>query len=131
MTTDVLAEVSLVAGADRIRAYAELTGDFNPLHLDPAFAATTEMGRPIAHGTLSLNLVWESLRRTFGDEGIAGASVDVRFRRPVFVDDTVTAGGERDADTGGWRVWVRNQSGEEVIAGTARVAPESPGAPAG
>jgi len=36
-----------------ILAYAEITGDFNPIHVDPAFAATTAMGGVIAHGTLS------------------------------------------------------------------------------
>ena len=50
-----LVQASLASAPETVAAYAELTHDFNPIHLDPAFAATTSFGRPIVHGTWSLN----------------------------------------------------------------------------
>lgn len=103
-----------------ILLYAEITDDFNPIHVDDEFAARSPMGGIIAHGMLSLNLVWQSLRATFGDGGSEGIELSIRFTRPVRIDDVVTAGGTlADAGAGRYDVWVRNQAGETVIAGTA------------
>ena len=97
--------------------YAQITGDFNPIHVDPAFAATTAMGGVIAHGTLSMNLIWQLVSANFGVDACRGASIDIRFARPVRVVDRVTAGGVSRPD-GGYDVWVRNQEGVAVIEGT-------------
>jgi acyl dehydratase len=114
-----LAEVTLEVTQPRIDLYAVVTQDPNPIHIDPAFAATTEMGGIIAHGTLSMNLLWSALARTFGPDGAADALLDIRFVRPVRVGDRVTAGGAKSPSDGRrWRVWVRNQNGEDVIAGS-------------
>ncbi|MBR0681546.1 MaoC family dehydratase [Roseomonas eburnea] len=99
-----------------ILAYAAITDDYNPLHVDEAFAAGTPFGKPIAHGMLSLNLVWQSLRRAFGQA--MPIALDVRFVRPVLQDTRVTAGGHRRKD-GAYDVWVRNGAGDDVIIGTA------------
>ncbi|MDF1722578.1 MAG: MaoC family dehydratase [Minwuia sp.] len=116
-----LTRVSLKITQPRIDAYAQITGDPNPIHLDAAFAAGTEMQGIIAHGTLSLNLLWRALARTFGPDACEGAEMDVRFIRPVRVDDVVTASGHRDdAEPDRYLVQVTNQSGEAVITGWAR-----------
>ncbi len=99
-----------------ILAYAAITDDFNPLHVDAAFAATTPFGRPITHGMLSLNLTWQSLRAALG-MGVALA-LDVRSLRPVLEGTSVTAGGTRRSD-GGYEVWVRDESGAAFISGVA------------
>jgi len=109
---------------ERIGRYAEITEDWNPLHVDEAFARTTAFGGVIAHGMLSLNLAWELLREIHGDDGIADIELTVRFKKPVRPGDTVRARARREADAaGGWEVWIENQSGEAVIAGHARPAP--------
>lgn len=109
---------------ERIGRYAEITEDWNPLHVDEAFARTTSFGGVIAHGMLSLNLAWELLREIHGDEGIADVELTVRFKKPVRPGDTVRARVRREADAaGGWEVWIENQAGEAVIAGHARPAP--------
>ncbi|CAH1696369.1 hypothetical protein CHELA1G11_40020 [Hyphomicrobiales bacterium] len=77
-----LAVVSLTAGPDTVGRYAELTTDFNPIHLDPEFAAGTMFGQPIIHGTLGLNLVMEAIERTFGAFP-TDAEIDARFVRPI------------------------------------------------
>jgi acyl dehydratase len=102
-----------------IRLYAEVTDDFNPIHIDPEFAAKTPMRGIIAHGMLSLNLVWQSLRATYGGEAAQGAKLDIRFVRPVREDDVVSAGGHMIAGSPGvYAVAVTNQNGEPVISGT-------------
>ncbi|MEQ9642665.1 MAG: MaoC family dehydratase [Alphaproteobacteria bacterium] len=112
-----LKPASLDIDQPKINLYAEITGDPNPIHTDPAFAATTEMGGVIAHGTLSANLIWQAARETFGPQVGAGAKLDIKFLRPVRVGDRVTASGDQAAD-GTWQVWVKNQNDETVIAGT-------------
>jgi acyl dehydratase len=114
---DTLPEVSLLVDRAAILAYAAITDDFNPLHVDEAFAAGTPYGRPIAHGMLSLNLVWQSLRRAFGDA--MPIALEVRFVRPVLQDTRVTAGGCRRAGDDGYEVWVRDAEGQDVIRGLA------------
>jgi len=117
---NILAPAALQVDRQAILAYARITGDFNPIHVDPEFAARTPLGGVIAHGTLSLNLIWQSLAATFGSEALRGAAIDIRFTKPVREGDRVEAGGRRSADAPGrFDVWVRNQDGIAVIEGTA------------
>ncbi len=84
------------------------------------------MGGVIAHGTMSLNLLWQSIAATLGEDAVRRTNLDIQFVRPVRIGDTVEAGGVRRApgSVDGWEVWVRNASGEPVISGTATlVAP--------
>lgn len=121
-------DCTLRVTAQAIRAYAELTDDFNPLHLDEQFAAGTPMGGVIAHGTLSICLLWQWVHLNF-DPAISGSlNLDVRFVKPVFIGECLTAGGEPQAHTPEcWKVWVRNQDGADCVAGTLCVvsSPES------
>ncbi len=117
-----LVPVGLTVDMPAILAYAEITGDFNPLHVDAVFAATTAMGQPIAHGTLSMNLIWQSIAATVGNARAACSEIDIRFAKPVFVGDRVEAGGRAvDGQPGRFEVWVRRQDGTPVIEGTAVV----------
>lgn len=118
-TATALRPVSLTVTEDIIRSYAELTDDFNPIHLDPAFAATTVMGRPIAHGTLSLCLLWQCLQRNFGARALLNLDAQLRFVKPIYVGDVVTAGSQAsDSVPGGYEVWVRGQDGSDRIVGS-------------
>ena len=117
MNTRELSTISRDIDMNAILDYAQITGDFNPIHVDPAFAATTAMGGVIAHGTLSMNLIWQLVSANFGIDACRGASIDIRFARPVRIGDRVTAGGVSRPD-GGYDVWVRNQEGVAVIEGT-------------
>lgn len=67
-----------------IDAWAEFSGDQNPLHVDPVHAATTRFGTTIAHGHLSLTWLCEALLRWCGPGWTQGGAVtDVRFVGPV------------------------------------------------
>lgn len=117
-----LIERRLLVDINAIRLYADITGDYNPIHLDPEFAAKTPMGGIIAHGMLSLSLIWQSLYATFGRDHMKDVMLDVRFVRPVRENDLAIAGGSRKDEAGAYEVWVRTENNnriETVIAGTA------------
>jgi 3-hydroxybutyryl-CoA dehydratase len=101
----------------RTEAYAALTGDMNPIHLDPDFAATTAMGRPIAHGTISLARLLSELRRLVGETAFLAGRTEVRFLKPIFVGTAVRVVLDPDA-AGALRLTVEREDGEVAIAGT-------------
>lgn len=76
---------------DDIRAYADLTGDDNPVHLDDEFAKTTRFGRRIAHGMLSAGLISAVLANKLPGTGTVYLSQSLSFVAPVYPGDTVTA----------------------------------------
>ncbi|MBH1964139.1 MAG: MaoC family dehydratase [Comamonadaceae bacterium] len=103
-----------------IMKYAEVTNDYNPAHVDKEFADQSPMGGIIAHGTMSVNLIWQALKNTLGIEALGRTSLHIRFVRPVRIDDTVSGGGSLQANSSNvYDVWVRNQKGEDVIVGIA------------
>lgn len=78
-------------GAAEVSAFAGLSEDFNPLHLDPAFAATTPFERPIVHGMLLASLFSGLLGQQLPGEGSVYLGQSLSFKQPVFVGDEVTA----------------------------------------
>src|SRR5690554_3675406 len=116
--TKLLETSSLEVDAGVIRSYAELSEDYNPIHLDQEFAATTMMGGVIAHGTMSISLIWQSLFRTFGPSVFESLELDVRFLKPVRLGETLVAGGcisENDSEC--VEVWVRGSDGTDCVVG--------------
>ena len=73
-----------------VRAFAELSGDHNPIHLDEDFAAKTRFGRRIAHGMLSGAFISAVLGFEFRERKIVYLSQTMKFTAPVFIGDTVT-----------------------------------------
>jgi 3-hydroxybutyryl-CoA dehydratase len=107
-----------------LNAYADASGDHNPIHIDEAFARTTAMGGTIAHGMLVLSLISEMMAVAFGERWLASGSLDVRFRAPARPGDTVTArAAQQEAKDGRLRYAVEcvSQTGEALITGTAEV----------
>lgn len=88
------AEIShRVEGAD-LDAFAALTGDDNPIHLDQAFAAATPFGGRIAHGMLLAGYISAVLGAKLPGPGAIYISQTLRFRRPVRIGDQVIARAE-------------------------------------
>jgi len=113
-----LVATDLTTSVNAVRRYAELTTDFNPIHLDPEFAANTVFGAPIIHGTLALNLIVQTIDKTFGRVP-AELEINVRFVRPVPVGTTIRGGGRLlDPATGTYEIFVDTQAGERAIEGT-------------
>ena len=85
------AEMTRVVGEQDLVAFAEVSGDSNPVHLDEAYAATTAFGGRIAHGMLSAAYVSAVLGTKLPGPGAIYLSQQMRFRRPVRIGDEVTA----------------------------------------
>lgn len=85
------AERSHVVGAGDIEAFAAVSGDTNPVHLDEAYAKATPFGGRIAHGMLSAAYISAVLGTELPGPGAIYLSQSLRFRRPVRIGDEVTA----------------------------------------
>jgi 3-hydroxybutyryl-CoA dehydratase len=85
------ASLSRIISDSDIRAFAELSGDFNPVHLDDDFARTTRFGRRIAHGMLGASLISTVLGTKLPGQGAIYLSQTIQFLAPIFPGDTVTA----------------------------------------
>lgn len=107
---------------ERTAAYARLTTDFNPIHVDPTFAAATSYGRPIAHGTHALGRAWEAIAAAAVPDGLAGRAVSVRFLAPVFVGESLRVRHAGSDEAGGERFEVV-AGAEERVAILATLAP--------
>src|ERR1700742_3533962 len=83
------AELSFPVTEETIEKFAELSGDDNPVHLDEAYAATTQFGTRIAHGMISAAFISAMVGTTLPGYGAAYLSQSLRFRRPVKIGDTV------------------------------------------
>jgi 3-hydroxybutyryl-CoA dehydratase len=82
---------SLTIDDNTIRAFAEVTGDTNPVHLDDEYAAGTRFGRRIAHGMIAAGLVSATLANDLPGPGTVYLNQTLKFKLPVYPGDTVTA----------------------------------------
>jgi 3-hydroxybutyryl-CoA dehydratase len=85
------AEITTVVGEADIEAFAAVSGDNNPLHLDEAYAASTPFGGRIAHGMLAGAYISAVVGTRLPGPGAIYLSQSLRFRRPVKIGDPVTA----------------------------------------
>jgi 3-hydroxybutyryl-CoA dehydratase len=124
----VLSPVVKHISQEKINLYAGASGDFNPIHIDEAFARQTPFGGTIAHGMLCLAYVSEMMVAAFGKSWASGGRLSIRFKAPARPGDTITASGKylsTDSEEGGQyatcSLEAHNQKGETVVVGEARV----------
>ena len=107
--------------AEDVEAYAEITGDRNPLHFDKAFAARTRNGRLIVHGGLTTGLFNALVAMKLPGPGSVFLHQEWDYPAPVFVGDTVTADAvvdaRRDKPITRLRCVARRADGTEVLRG--------------
>ena len=101
----------------RVRAFAAVAAADDPIHVDPAFARTTRSGTNIVQGKLVMTLISRLMLGVAGAAWLERGRLDLRFRRPVVVDEPVQAWAQPHG--GAYRVWCENARGEDVIEGTA------------
>jgi 3-hydroxybutyryl-CoA dehydratase len=87
---DTASRTKVITDAD-IRAFADLTGDHNPIHMDDEFASESLFGRRIAHGMLSASLISAVLANDLPGQGSIYLGQTLKFVAPVFIDDEITA----------------------------------------
>lgn len=83
------AETTRVVTAEVIEAFAAVSGDANPVHLDEAYAQSTPFGGRIAHGMLSAAYISAVIGMQLPGPGAIYLSQSLRFRRPVKIGDEV------------------------------------------
>jgi acyl dehydratase len=109
-----------------VRAFAELSGDFNPIHLDEEFAKTTQFKKRIAHGMISGALMSAVLGNEFKGRTVIYLSQTIKFTAPVYIDDTVTATAtisniREDKPIVTIESVCTNQTGETVVTGEGKI----------
>lgn len=85
---------SITLTEESVRIFAELTGDYNPLHFDDDFAAGTKFGRRVVQGGLTTGLLHALVAMDLPGPGTVFLSQDWNFTAPVFIGDTITAEAE-------------------------------------
>jgi len=74
-----------------VRTFADISGDHNPIHIDPEFAASTRFERPIVHGMLTAGMISAVLGMQLPGPGCIYLKQELNFRAPVYFGDTITA----------------------------------------
>lgn len=116
---------------ESVARYATAAGDDNPVHHDPAFAATTRYRRLIASGTQTSALLLGLTASHFSKQGaMVGLEFWVRFRRPIYADETVfvewlvvrvTPNAKLRGEVVELRGRIRGQNGETAVGAKGRV----------
>ena len=74
---------------EMVEAFANLSEDFNPVHLDPVYAAEARYGAPIIHGLMAASLFSGLFGTKLPGEGCVYKSQNIRFKRPIYIGDVV------------------------------------------
>jgi acyl dehydratase len=88
------AERCLTLTSAHVATFAELTGDYNPLHFDEAFTAGTKFGKLVVQGGLTTGLLHALVAMDMPGPGTVFLSQNWKFTAPVYINDTITAAAE-------------------------------------
>ncbi|MBI4634834.1 MAG: MaoC family dehydratase [Candidatus Rokubacteria bacterium] len=122
------AELTRVVQRDDVAEFIDAVGDLNPLHSDPAYAATTSFKEPIAPGIFTAGLISAVIGTRLPGPGAIYLSQSLKFVKPVKAGDTITARVEvvevvPERNRIRLQTVCANQRGEEVLSGEAWVMP--------
>jgi len=121
---DCLPERSYEITQDRIVSYAEATGDFNPIHVDPEFAAKTAFKGTIAHGLLAVGFLSQMMMHWKPHDWTRSGKLTVDFLKPLRPGDEVVVNGEVKAIKGDrvfCDVTCQKKDGTKLVQGTAEI----------
>ena len=123
-----LPEINREVTQENINQYAAASRDFNPIHLDVAFARQAGLAGTIAHGMLVLAYVSTYMTELFGGDWLTGGGLNIRFKAPARPGDNLKISGniigidEQDSGTVvSCNIFCRNQDGDDVILGDTKV----------
>jgi acyl dehydratase len=123
-TVGQTASRSLTLTPDHVKGFAQLSGDYNPLHFDETFAAGTKFGRLVVQGGLTTGLLHALVAMDMPGPGTVFLSQNWKFTAPVYIGDTITAHAEvvsvhATKPVSQLKVVVERQDGETVLEGEA------------
>ena len=122
--------LSLTISEKHVEAFAEATGDRNPIHMDKDYADSSQFGRRIAHGVLLTGIVSGILGTKLPGLGTVARQMDAKFSRPAYIGDTVTATvtlkrKREKLKMCEFNYKVTNQKEKTIVRGKAVVIPKS------
>lgn len=82
---------SITLTANHVKMFAELSGDYNPLHFDEVFVSKTKFKKLVVQGGLTTGLLHALVAMDMPGPGTVFLSQNWKFTAPVFIDDTITA----------------------------------------
>ena len=118
------AQRSLTLTGEHVKKFAELSGDYNPLHFDEAFASKTKFCRLVVQGGLTTGLLHALVAMDLPGPGTVFLNQNWKFTAPVYIGDTITAEAEVTSvhatkPVTQLRIIVRRQTGDIVLDGEA------------
>lgn len=113
---------SITLTGKHVKTYADITGDYNPLHFDESFAAQTRYKKPIVQGGLTTGLLHALVAMDMPGRGTVFLSQNWKFTAPVFIGDTITAEAEvlsvhATKPVTQLKTTITRQTGETVLEG--------------
>jgi acyl dehydratase len=124
LTIGQKAKRSLTLTSEHVKTYADLSGDYNPLHFDESFAARTKFKRLVVQGGLTTGLLHALVAMDMPGPGTVFLSQNWKFTAPVFIGDTITAEAEvlsvhETKPVTQLKIRITRQDGETVLEGEA------------
>jgi acyl dehydratase len=115
---------SMTLTGKHVKDYADLTGDYNPLHFDEEYAADTSFGRLVVQGGLTTGLLHALVAMEMPGPGTVFLNQNWQFTAPVFIGDTITAEVEvlkfhESKPVTQLKATITQQDGEVVLKGEA------------
>jgi acyl dehydratase len=115
---------SLTLTTHHVQTFAELTGDYNPLHFDEEFVSRTRFGTLVVQGGLTTGLLHALVAMDMPGPGTVFLSQNWKFTAPVYIGDTITAEAEvlsvhASKPVTQLGIRVTRQTGESVLEGEA------------
>ena len=115
---------SITLTADHVKIFADLSGDYNPLHFDESFVAKTKFKKLVVQGGLTTGLLHALVAMDMPGPGTVFLSQNWRFTAPVFIGDTITAEAEviskhETKPVTQLKIKITRQEGETVLEGEA------------
>ena len=115
---------SITLTAKHVKAYAEMTGDYNPLHFDEDFTSKTKFKNLVVQGGLTTGLLHALVAMDMPGPGTVFLSQNWKFTAPVFIGDTIKAEAEMlsihaTKPVTQLKMTVTRQNGETVLEGEA------------
>ena len=115
---------SITLTADHVKKFAELSGDYNPLHFDESFVSEAKFKRLVVQGGLTTGLLHALVAMDMPGPGSVFLSQNWKFTSPVFIGDTITASAtvmsvHETKPVTQLQIKVSRQNGETVLEGEA------------